>query len=109
MRLNRRMTLEAPQRLADGAGGARQTWVTRGSLWVAVVPGTGAERPGQTGPMATVPCRIYVRGAAVGADSRPRPEERFREGGRVFRILAVAEADQDGAYLVCQALEEIVA
>ena len=50
--------------------------------------------------------RITVRAAPVGAPSRPRPDQRFREGARVFRILAVAERDAVGRYLTCFAEEE---
>jgi head-tail adaptor len=45
----------------------------------------------------------------VGSDRRPRPDQRFREGARLFRILAVAEADAQGLYLTCFAREEVVA
>jgi hypothetical protein len=56
-----------------------------------------------------VPYRIIVRAAPVGDDRRPRPEQRFREGERLFRILAVAEADRGQHYLTCFAREEVVA
>jgi head-tail adaptor len=46
-----------------------------------------------------------VRGAPVGAPSRPVAGQRFREGARIYPILAVAEADPEGRYLVCHAEE----
>ena len=52
--------------------------------------------------------RIVVRGAPVGAPSRPRPEQRLREGGRVFYILTVAEHDADGRYLEIVAEEGVL-
>lgn len=107
--LNRLLSLEEAQRVADGAGGQRLTWVTLGELWAEVSPGTGVERAGEFVTLASVPYKIVVRAAPVGSPRRPRPEQRFREGGRVFRILAVAEADRSQHYLTCFAREEVVA
>lgn len=108
-RLNRKMVLEGPVPVPDGGGGARVAWVARGTLWVAVEPATGSERAGEALTLSGVAMRIFVRGAAVGSPARPRPEDRFLEGARVFRILSVTEADADAAYLVCQAREEVAA
>jgi hypothetical protein len=44
----------------------------------------------------------------VGHPARPVPEQRFREGSRVFHIRSVAEADPEARYLVCMADEEVV-
>lgn len=106
MRLNRRLTLEEAQRLPDGGGGFRLTWVALGELWAAIAAGSGRERAGEDVMLSAVVHRITVRGAPVGAPSRPRPDQRFRDGGRIFRILAVSEADPAGAYLLCHAIEE---
>lgn len=108
-RLNRKLILEGPGTQADGAGGMRKLWSARGTLWAAVVPATGGEREAEALTLSGVAVRIYVRGAPVGSPSRPRAEDRFVEGARVFRILSVTEADADGRYLVCQAREEVVA
>jgi len=105
--LNRRLVLEAPQRVADGAGGFSESWAALGTLWAEVRPGTGREIGGQGGPLSRVPYRITVRGAPVGAPSRPKPEQRFREGARLFHILAVTERDGRGHYLTCFAEEEL--
>ncbi|MBC7139055.1 MAG: head-tail adaptor protein [Defluviimonas sp.] len=107
--LNRRLHLEQAQRVADGAGGYATEWAVLGTLWASIAPGTGTERAGEFVTLASVPCRITVRGAPVGAPSRPRPDQRLREGPRVFRILAVTEADARGAYLTCFAREEVPA
>lgn len=106
-KLNRKLTLEEAVRAPDGAGGFTSTWVARGELWAAIDALSGHERAGESVTLSTVPCRITVRAAPVGAPSRPRPDQRFREGGRVFRIQAVAESDAWGLYLVCNALEEV--
>jgi hypothetical protein len=46
VRLDRRMVLEAPERVADGAGGFQLTWAVRGVLWAALKPGAGREAAG---------------------------------------------------------------
>lgn len=104
--LNRKMVLERAERAADGAGGFTQAWVPVGTLWAALKPGSGRERFGAGVTVSTVPWRITVRAAPVGAPQRPEPDQRLREGGRVFRITAVAERDPDARYLTCFATEE---
>ncbi len=108
-RLNRRLVLEEASRVADGAGGHGLTWVALGTLWGRVEAGAGRERAGEFVTLSSVPCRITVRAAPPGAPSRPKPEQRFREGLRLFRITAVTEADADGHYLTCFAEEEVLA
>ncbi len=105
--LSRRLVLEEAQRQADGAGGFRQVWVALGTVWAEVIAGPGREREGALVTLAAVPYRITLRGAPVGAPSRPKPDQRFREGARVYRILAVAERDPDGRYLTCFSQEEV--
>ena len=105
-RLDRRMVLEAPERVADGAGGFQLAWVVRGVLWVALKPGAGREAAGVEVRAAQVPYRITVRAAPVGSAARPRPEDRLRDGARLFTLLAVTEEDPRGQYLTCFAREE---
>ncbi len=104
--LNRRMILETPTRVPDGAGGFVEEWSELGQLWAEVKPGTGRERDGRFLTVSRVPYRITVRSAPVGADARPRADQRFREGVRIFNILAVTEKDPSGRYLTCFAEEE---
>ena len=108
--LNRKLVLEEPQRVSDGAGGFTEIWVALGVLWADIRAGTGNEGEA-AGVMtaSTVPYRITVRGAPPGAPSRPRPDQRFREGERVFRILAVTERDPHARCLECFAREEVSA
>lgn len=106
-RLNRALVLEAPQEASDGAGGRVRTWVALGTLWAEVRPGAGREAAGEELLVATTATRITVRGAPEGSDRRPRPEQRFRDGDRIYLILAVAEADADARYLTCFAREEV--
>ena len=105
--LNRKLVLEAPLRVPDGAGGFTTTWDAKGTLWAEIKPGTGREKAAEVMTVATIPFRITVRAAPEGAASRPAPDQRFRAGNRVFKIKAVTEADPAQRYLVCFAEEEV--
>ena len=109
IQLNRKLILEAPERVPDGAGGFSKGWTPLGELWAEVIARTGREKQGEAVPVSTVGYRITVRGAPVGASNRPLPDQRLREGARVFRILAVTERDPGGRYLTCFAEEEVAA
>lgn len=104
--LNRPLVLEDPVQAPDGAGGIIISWVPLGTLWGEVKPSTGREVNGEEVLIASVGFRITVRGAAVGSPQRPRPEQRFRDGSRVFVILAVTERNPSGGFLTCFAQEE---
>lgn len=107
--LNRKLVLETPANVPDGAGGFVESWQALGTVWAEVKAGSGRERAGAFATVSTLTLRITVRGAPVGSDQRPRPDQRFREGSRVFRILAVSERDPAGLYLICYANEEVAA
>jgi head-tail adaptor len=109
VQLNRRLVLEAPVRVLDGAGGHIETWTALGTLWASVSARTGRESASEFLTLSTVAYRIVVRAAPDGAVSRPKPEQRFREGNRVYRILSVAEFDPGAHYLICYAREEVSA
>lgn len=108
-RLNRKLVLEAPTRVADGAGGYTVTWAALGSLWAEVTARSGAERAVGGASVSRVGYRIVVRGAPEGSSMRPAPDQRFSEGARRFVIRAVAERDGRGQYLTCFADEEVAA
>ena len=105
--LSRKLVLETPDRVPDGAGGFTQSWTELGALWAEVVARTGREKQGEAVPVSNVGYRITVRAAPVGAEGRPRPDQRFRDGTRLFRILAVADNDPGGRFLTCYAEEEV--
>jgi head-tail adaptor len=105
--LNRALVLEGVVRTPDGAGGYTESWTVLGTLWAAFRPGTGSDVPGEEQILAAVPYRITVRAAPAGAVSRPKAGQRFREGTRLFPILAVTEADPYGRFLTCFAREEV--
>jgi head-tail adaptor len=101
--------LEGPDRVPDGAGGFREAWRPLGELWAEIRPGLGREVRQDFAVIAAMHYRVVVRAAPYGAPSRPRPEQRLREGARVLRIVAVGEHDPEGRYLTCFAYEEVAA
>lgn len=108
-KLNRKLVLEAPQRVPDGAGGFTTSWSALGTLWAEVASRTGREASGEAAVLSQVSYKITTRAAPIGSDMRPRPEQRFREGARLFLIQAVTEQDAGGHYLTSFATEEVVA
>ncbi|MEL6608700.1 MAG: head-tail adaptor protein [Pseudomonadota bacterium] len=106
--LNRALTLEAKERAPDGAGGFVETWTPLGTLWCEVKAGTGREAGRDFATLSRVPYQIALRAMPYGAPSRPKPDQRFRDGARLFTILAVTDRDPEGRYLVCNAVEEEV-
>ncbi len=105
--LSRELALESRRAVPDGLGGFSESWVCLGSLWAEVMAGSGRDVPGEEVTVSSVPYRITVRGAPVGAEGRPLAEQRFRDGTRLFRIIAVTERDRAGRYLCCFAREEV--
>lgn len=106
-RLDVALTLESPERVADGLGGFRLVWRAEGRLWAAMRAGQGRERIAEVAPASTTNWRITVRAAPSGDPRRPRPDQRFRQGARLLRILSVAETGAGGRYLICLAQEEV--
>jgi head-tail adaptor len=104
----RRLVLETAERVADGSGGYAEDWVPLGVVWADVRPRGGREDLVAGRPRPRVKYRILVRAAPVGATSRPRPQQRFRDGARVFRILTVTESDQWGRFLEVVAEEGLL-
>lgn len=107
--LNRKLVLEARTQVPDGAGGYAEDWVALGEVWADVDARTGRREDWAELKLATIAHRITVRAAPVGAPSRPEPGQRFREGTRVYAILAVAESNAWARYLTCFAREEAAA
>lgn len=97
--LTRALVLEESVRTSDGCGGFAADWVAVGTLWAKVTARTGREAFVAGRPEARVSYRILVRGAPAGARSRPRADQRLRDGDRILDILSVAEADPRGLYL----------
>ena len=106
--LSHALILETPERFSDGAGGFVEGWIVLGTLWAEITARTGRETASSNTPVSRVSHRIVVRAAPFGAQSRPKPQQRLRDGERVFAIQAVAERDRDGRYLTCFVDEEEV-
>jgi len=106
--LNRRLVLEDPVDLPDGAGGMTRNWTAVGTLWADIRQLSARELELQELPVSSARCRITLRAAPFGAPSRPRAGQRFVEGQRVYRIIAVSEAGSAQKYVVAHAREETV-
>lgn len=102
--LTRKLVLEDPQRSPDGAGGFTEAWVALGTHWAEVNPLSGRL---SSDSLSLQKYRITLRASPDGFASRPRPDQRFRDGNRLYRIDAVAESDPAGRYLTCFAVEEV--
>lgn len=100
--LRRKLYLETPIRVADGAGGFLLSWERLGAVWAEVLPRGGS----QSENIARLGLQITLRAAPQGAPMRPTPSQRFVDGTRIYRIDAVTEADGLGRYLICFATEE---
>lgn len=107
--LNRKLVLETPVPLADGAGGARVSWSPLGALWAEVRASAGSETEQGDVTVSAVTYRITVRAAPLDRLSRPRPNQRFRDTDRVFAIEAVLELGTDGRFLTCIARQAEIA
>lgn len=108
-RLTRRLRLEELRLTPDGAGGLSRAWEELGSLWAELRPGTARLELQDGLARAEVSLRIITRFAAPHSPQRPLPGQRFREGGRVWAILAVSEGLPDARYLTAHVQEEIPA
>lgn len=105
--LNRRLVLETPEQTPDGAGGYRENWVEAGTLWANLEARSARRGVDGTVPVSSMDYIITVRATPYGAPSRPRPDQRFRDGVRVFKIEAVVERDPLSRFLTCYAQQEV--
>ena len=105
--LTSRLVLERLEEVPDGAGGQHESWVALGALWGEVLPRTGRETMGEAGQVSVTGFRVRVRAVPQGHSARPLPEQRFRQGARVFRINSVTEADPEARFLICICDEEL--
>lgn len=105
--LGRRLVLEAPRDVADGAGGFRTVWENRGTVWAQFAPANPRETSLAERLDMRLSVGITVRAVPSDDPARPKPGQQFREGSRLYRIQAVTERDRRGLYLLCQTtLEE---
>lgn len=91
--MNRRLVLEAPSNARDAAGGLVEGWTPVGDIWAAIEARSGRETVFGGRQGAKVTHVAEIRYAPPGSAQRPGAAQRFREGARVYAVLAVAEAD----------------
>ena len=100
--LRRRARLETPTELPDGSGGAAPGWLLVAEHWVALVPVSGREAYEGARETPSVTHRIVLRCPRA---LRPRADQRFVIGARVFVLRAVFDRDGRGRFLTCLAEE----
>jgi SPP1 family predicted phage head-tail adaptor len=88
-KLNRRLTLEAPDESDDGSGGVTRGYVAVATLWASVEPIAARAEVAAAALGAAVTHRIRIR---YSADITLR--HRFRDGARIFRIVAMRDRDR---------------
>lgn len=101
-RLRHRLFLEEPADTPDGAGGRVRAWAMLAAMWGEVRPRRSTERPLADALRSEVTHRITIR-----YRDGVRPDMRFTQAARVFRILAVSDPDGRRTWLHCDAVEEI--
>ena len=100
-RFQRRLILEERQSSSDGAGGREELWVTLTELWADITARSAREGFAGGQGVSRVSHRAQIRFIPFGDPKRPKPDQRFREGGRVFAIIGVSEADERRGLLTC--------
>jgi SPP1 family predicted phage head-tail adaptor len=100
--LDRRLVLEAPVEVADGAGGVVRHHEAVATLWAALIPLSGRAGIEAEANGATLTHRIVIRkGPAITT------RHRFRLGARIFRIVSLREQDSRGRFVEIAAQERI--
>lgn len=91
---SRYLTLQAQERVDDGAGGHVRFWETRGGLWAEVRMRSGGLRHTEFGRTPRLELRITTHELPEGHPMRPLPGDRLLDGSRVFEIEAVHDGDR---------------
>lgn len=94
--LRHRVTVEAPLRVPDGAGGVIETWTTVATLWARIADHGGAEAFTADGISGRLTHQITLR---PHPDLVPR--NRIRSVSRTYHILAVRELGEPTSRLTC--------
>jgi SPP1 family predicted phage head-tail adaptor len=101
-KLRKRLFLEAPDDAPDGAGGLVRTWTLVAAMWGEVRPRRQQERQLAGARRSEVTHQITIRHR-----NDLKADMRFTQGPRVFRVVSAADPDGRGAWLVCDAIEEM--
>ena len=95
--LNRRLTLQAPASVDDGAGGRDVTWTPVDAMWANVAVISGRESTDSEAITSRLTHRITIRyRTGIG------PHMRFTDGTRIYRIETVEEPGGHRRWLVCR-------
>ena len=94
--LRHRLVLEEVQRISDGGGGFTESWVTVATVWGALRPSSGGEsvEAGRLAGRVSHAVSLRYRAGVT-------PAMRFRQGTRVFHILAAIDEDERKRWLRC--------
>ena len=94
--LRQRISIEEPQRLSDGGGGADETWVLVAEVWASLRPLAGNERIEADAIAGTVTHEVVMRyRAGLGGG------QRLRLGDRLFDLRAVLDVEERKRFLRC--------
>ena len=93
--------------MPDGAGGFVESWNVLGELWVELKGASGRDRLVDGVALSDARSKVTLRAAPAGAAERPVAGQRFRDGSRVFPIVAVVDSDPLGRWLTCYVREEV--
>ena len=99
-RFNRRLSLQAPVEIADGAGGVNRTYEQVMELWGEVTPVTSRGNVDADRLGASVTHRIVIR-----APRALSTRHRFADGPRSYRIVSFRDSD-DRRLIEIQAEEQ---
>lgn len=94
--LRHRIVLEERVRLADGGGGATESWTEVATVWGSLKQVSGQERENADRVASQTMTDIMIR-YRTGVT----PDMRFRLGTRVFNIQGVLDKDGRGRWLTC--------
>ena len=99
--LRHRITVESAAGASDGAGGETVTWDTLATLWAHIAPAPAGERivAGHLSGVVTHTVTLRWRDDIAGG-------MRIAYRGRLFRVLAVQDADETRRYLIAKTEEE---
>jgi SPP1 family predicted phage head-tail adaptor len=98
--LRHRLTLEEVDRVSDAGGGFTESWVELAELWADLRPVSGGERVEADRLTGHVSHEVSLRYRADVV-----PAMRFREGSRVFHILAAIDVGERHRWLKCSCEE----
>ena len=94
--LRHRLTLEELNRVADDGGGFTESWVAVATIFADVSPISGSERVEADRLTGSVTHDVVLRYRAGVV-----PAMRFRDGTRIFQIIAVIDVEERRRWLKC--------